>query len=171
MWWNLIGISKETDEIWFRGSWLHLEDRSTDEREFGILNSWVFLICFMNSIQNLLNLDFGLLKKGINQWIWSLIKDLMKVIRKIVTWVLQRWAGSTRGNLSPLWKCIVHITHGCSPRRCHQIYESEHTPPCRHAQWIEVTGAGSGKMTMSSPCSSQLPTDEESGGLERVWDE
>jgi hypothetical protein len=48
----------------------------THESKFGILNLWVFLICFTNSIQIHLNLDFSLLRKEINQYIWSLFKAL-----------------------------------------------------------------------------------------------
>jgi hypothetical protein len=72
---------------------LHLDDTSTQERKFGISNLWVFSICFKNLIRTPLNFDFGLLRNEINQWIWSLIKALMKVISKIVTW------GVTEGQL------------------------------------------------------------------------
>jgi hypothetical protein len=73
------------DGIWLRGSWLHLDDTSTQERKFGISNLWVFSICLKNLIQTILNFDFGLLRNEINQWIWSLIKTLMKVISETIT--------------------------------------------------------------------------------------
>jgi hypothetical protein len=50
-----------------------------------ISNLWVFSICFKNAIRIKLNFDFGLLRNEINQWIWSLIKALTKVISKTVT--------------------------------------------------------------------------------------
>jgi hypothetical protein len=71
-------------EIWLRGSWLHLEDRSSHEKNWS-LKVASFLDLLQEFIWIQLNFDFGLLRNEINQWIWSLIKALMKVIRETVT--------------------------------------------------------------------------------------
>jgi hypothetical protein len=73
------------DGIWLRCFWLHLYDTLTQERKFGISNFWVFSIWFKNLIRTPLNFDFELLRNEINQWIWSLINALMKVISVTVT--------------------------------------------------------------------------------------
>jgi hypothetical protein len=44
-----------------------------------------FLIFSSNLLQIHLSFDFGLLRNEINQWIWSLMKALMKVIRETIT--------------------------------------------------------------------------------------